>query len=179
MLKILDNFLPEEDFEPIQKKLLGSKFPWYYNSAIAKHKEGIDQYQFIHDFFTTKNPYLNRPLSPYCSILKPILHKLQPNHLLRVKANLRPRTSTHVYSEMHVDLDMNQLTAIFYLNTSNGWTEFESCGTKIESIANRLLIFSGDKYHCGTSCTDKHARVVLNINYLPGITFDDIPYIPD
>ena len=80
---------------------------------------------------------------------------------------------------MHVDLTMNQTTAIFYFNTSNGWTEFESCGTKIESIANRLLIFSGDKYHCGTSCTDQHARVVLNINYIPGITFDDIPYIPD
>ena len=80
---------------------------------------------------------------------------------------------------MHVDLTMNQTTAIFYFNTSNGWTEFEACGTKIESIANRMVIFSGDKVHCGTSCTDKHARVLLNINYIPGITFDDIPYIPD
>ena len=179
MLKILDNFLPIYDFNILQKKVFGNKFPWYYNSTIAKHKEGIDQYQFTHEFFSTKNPYLQKSLSPHCSLIEPILIKLQPQHLLRVKANLRPRTATHVYSEMHVDLDMNQLTAIYYFNTSNGWTEFEACGTKIDSIANRMVIFSGDKVHCGTSCTDQHARVVLNINYLPGITFDDIPYIPD
>ena len=179
MLKILDNFLPIYDFNILQKKVFGNKFPWYYNSTIAKHKEGIDQYQFTHEFFSTKNPYLQKSLSPHCSLIEPILIKLQPQHLLRVKANLRPRTATHVYSEMHVDLDMNQLTAIYYFNTSNGWTEFEACCTKIDSIANRMVIFSGDKVHCGTSCTDQHARVVLNINYIPGITFDDIPYIPD
>ena len=179
MIKVLDNFLTEDDFKPIQEKILGSKFEWCYNSSIANQKEGLNQFQFIHDFFTTRNPYLDRPISKYHNLIRPILFKLQPMHVLRVKANLRPRTSEHVYSDMHIDLDMNQLTAIFYFNTSNGWTEFEACGTKIESIANRLLIFSGDKYHCGTSCTDKHSRVVLNINYIPGITFDDIPYIPD
>ena len=42
-----------------------------------------------------------------------------------------------------------------------------------------MLIFSGDKLHCGTSPTDQNARVVLNINYLPGITTENIPFIPD
>ncbi len=178
MLKILDNFLPQDTFEPIHNKFMGSSFPWFYNTSIAKHKTGLDQFQFVHDFFTLKNPYLDRPKSDYCKLIRPILFKLQPNLLLRVKANLRPRTSNHIFSDMHTDLDMGQTTAIFYLNNSNGWTQFED-GTKVDSIANRMLIFSGDKLHCGTSPTDQNARVVLNINYLPGITTENIPFIPD
>ena len=176
-MNIIDEFLPEDEFKPIQDKILGSKFEWCYNSSIANQKEGLNQFQFIHDFFTTRNPYLDRPISKYHKLIRPILFKLQPMHLLRVKANLRPRTSKHVYSDMHIDLNMNQLTAIFYFNTSNGWTEFED-GTKIDSIANRMLIFDGDLMHCGTSPTDTQIRALLNINYIPGITNEGIPYIP-
>jgi len=39
MLKILDNFLPQEDFDKVQEALLSSTFPWYYSPTIAQHKE--------------------------------------------------------------------------------------------------------------------------------------------
>ena len=64
------------------------------------------------------------------------------------------------------NFDFRGKTAIFYLNTNNGYTLFED-GTKIESVANRLLTFDANLPHTGTSCTDKQFRCVLNINYFP------------
>ena len=43
--------------------------------------------------------------------------------------------------------------------------EFED-GTKIESVANRLISFPEEMKHRGTSCTDEKIRVVINFNYL-------------
>ena len=55
-------------------------------------------------------------------------------------------------------------TAIFYANTNNGYTKFEN-GLIVESVANRMVFFSADMKHTGTSCTDEKTRVVINFNY--------------
>ena len=55
-------------------------------------------------------------------------------------------------------------TSIFYINTNDGYTKFED-GTKIESIANRMITFPANINHTGTSCTDEQTRVVINFNY--------------
>ena len=55
-------------------------------------------------------------------------------------------------------------TSIFYMNTNNGYTKFED-GTKIESVANRLVSFPSNMKHKGSSCTDEKIRVVINFNY--------------
>ena len=55
-------------------------------------------------------------------------------------------------------------TSIFYMNTNNGYTKFED-GTKIESVANRLVSFPSNMKHKGTSCTDEKTRVVINFNH--------------
>ena len=45
---------------------------------------------------------------------------------------------------MHKDLNHveNWKTALFYLNTNDGYTKFES-GEIVETVANRLVIFDG------------------------------------
>ena len=55
------------------------------------------------------------------------------------------------------------ITSILYLNTNDGYTEFED-GTKIESIENRWVSFPEDTKHRGTSCTNERVRVVINFN---------------
>ena len=91
--------------------------------------------------------------------------------LLRIKANLRTRTSKINETPFHVDLQFlseeklkHWTTAIFYVNTNNGYTEFED-GTKVESVANRMVTFPSNTRHRGTSCTDKNMRVIINFNY--------------
>ena len=67
----------------------------------------------------------------------------------------------------HIDQSFNNAkTAIYYVNSNNGWTEFET-GEVVNSVANRIVIFDSNIKHVGYSCTDEKTRVVLNINYLP------------
>ena len=48
-------------------------------------------------------------------------------------------------------------TAVFYVNTNNGYTEFED-GTKVESVENRIIFFDGSRPHNSSTCTDQKIR---------------------
>ena len=113
-MKIIDNFLSTSDFEIVRDYLLSDSFTWNFSNTIANKRQGIDQYQFFHTFFDVANPSLQN----YSTFLSPLLNKLQPKYLLRIKANLRPRTTQGVLSDYHVDMEANQQTAIFYINTN-------------------------------------------------------------
>tara|TARA_R100000234_G_C4941712_1_gene153257 strand:+ start:90 stop:584 length:495 start_codon:yes stop_codon:yes gene_type:complete len=163
-MKVIDNFLSPSDFELTQNFFTSTNFIWYFNDTIANHEQGLDQFQFVHPFFDIRNP----SKSNFSNFLNPLLLKLKPKYILRIKANLRPRTDNIVLSPYHTDMDLNQQTAIFYLNTNNGYTKFQdNLYDDVHSVANRLLSFDGSLQHCGTSCTDQNTRILLNINYIP------------
>ena len=163
-MKIIDNYLSKSDFEVTQQFFLGPNISWYYNEGIANNKQGLDQFQLVHPFFDISKPS-QTDWSPF---LQPLLTKLNAKYIFRIKANLRPRTSQGVLSDFHTDMKLNQQTAIFYLNTNNGYTKFKDNDLgKVDSVANRFLSFSGDLEHCGASSTDTNSRIVLNINYIP------------
>ena len=163
-MKIIDNFLDEDSFQIISNYLLSENFTWYYNDSIAELKQGFDQFQFYHTFFDISKPSQTN----WSNFLQPLLTKLNPKYIFRIKANLRPRTSQGVLSPYHTDMDLNQQTAIFYINTNNGYTKFhDNTLQDVPSVANRLLTFYGGLKHCGSSATDCNNRIVLNINYIP------------
>ena len=89
---------------------------------------------------------------------------LEANHFLRIKANLYPSSETLHEHKMHVDFDYSHCTALFSLNTCDGYTKLKD-GTKINSVANRILLFDASEEHCSTTTTDTFARVNININY--------------
>ena len=163
-MNIIDNFLDDDEFNILQQYLTNDSFSWNLLPSIANNKQGLDQYQFVHTFFDISKPSLQN----YSNFLTPLFSKLQAKYILRVKANLRPRTSTAVLSDYHVDMSLNQQTAIYYLNTNNGYTKFQDNTLQdVPSVANRLLTFYGGLKHCGSSATDSNYRIVLNINYIP------------
>ena len=163
-MKVIDDFLPQDQFNLLQQYFLSPDFTWNVNDSIAGKKQGIDQYQFVHTFYDISKPALHN-FSPF---LTPLFNKLNAQYIFRVKANLRPRTTQGVLSDYHTDMDLNQQTAIFYLNTNNGYTKFQDNTLEdVPSVANRLLTFYGGLKHCGSSCTDSNYRILLNINYIP------------
>ena len=98
-------------------------------------------------------------------MLYPIVEHMRVNAWKRIKGNLNPRTSSIIKHGFHIDYDNKHMKAsIFYLNTNDGYTEFED-GTKIESIANRLVTFPANLKHTGTTCTNIPFRAVINFNY--------------
>ena len=71
------------------------------------------------------------------------------------------------------------VTGIFYIGSNNGCTVFKR-GDKVETVANRLVLFDSQLSHAGTSCTDESVRIVLNLNYVPNNALgkEDL-YFPD
>jgi len=168
-MNIIDNFLSDDDFELTQHFFLGTDIDWKFNNCIVSSERGIDQYQFIHELCNVQFPFD----SNYSNFIQPLLTKLNARFIFRLKANLRPRTNQIVHSNYHIDMDLNQQTAIFYLNTNDGYTRFKDPSIPdVQSVANRLVTFDGSLQHCGTSCTDQNVRVLLNINYIPSGNFN-------
>lgn len=161
---VIDNFLPQDKFLEIKQHMLGSEISWAYNSHVllSDNTEENDLYdfQFTHTFYKRNNS-----TSTWINLLTPVLELLNPSAIVRIKANLIPRTEKIITHQYHLDCNhFNGKIAIFYINSNNGYTIFED-GTKIESIENRLLTFDGDILHTGTTCTDQKTRCVINFIY--------------
>ena len=88
-------------------------------------------------------------------------------NLIRVKANLFPRTEQIIEHEFHSDAPKNNETSLcaclFSINTCDGYTLFET-GEKIYSVKNRAVFFdSGLNTHASTTCTNDVVRFNINI----------------
>lgn len=169
--RVVDNFLPSEEFKLIEDIFLNDAgpvwFPWYFADYVGvrnpeKHSDG---FYFMHNFYDSNNPIETRCSEFIYTLEELIFSKMGMQKLIRAKANLFPKTQNLITYQMHIDQDEPHKGAIFYLNTCNGFTVLGD-GTKIDSIANRMLFFDSSKPHASTNCTDVPRRVNFNINYL-------------
>lgn len=167
LIIIKDDFLPINTFKSIQESILGSYFPWYFQNMIDYEDELDDfsKYQFIVPTVRYSQVLTNAGLSELNVVLQPFGQEAE---ILRAKYNLQPWTKRIQKNSFHVDLDKNSITpetytCIFYINTCNGYTEFEN-GIKVDSVENRMLIFNPTLMHRGTTTSNSQKRVVLNIN---------------
>jgi len=157
--KVIDNFLDPDSFEKLKKFIMGHYIPWYYQSVVSL-PEANDGYYFTHTFFNDKE---GKAFSfPY---LEKIIDTLNPEVLLRAKANLYPNTKTIHEHGQHVDFNFKHKGFILSINTNDGFTRLKD-GTKIKSIENRGLFFDSSILHNSSSCTNTDARFNINFNYM-------------
>jgi hypothetical protein len=167
-MEIIDNFLSDGIHQSFLDMFSRVEFPWYWNDEKACEEytpqietiplcDPIQNHQFIHAF------YLNHKTNSNWNI-DPLIKKLNPAAIIRVKANLNVRENKILRYGFHIDTKYDSKTAIYYLNSNNGYTLFAD-GTKVESIANRIVIFNSLTPHTGTTCTDVKRRMVINLNY--------------
>ena len=170
--KVIDNFLDEVYFNSLtflicdkdRSRKRGDappEFSWYFQSDI----EGIDGVPGKLFYMTHMIYEDNKPTSKFYDAMFPLLDKLEVNCLLRIKANLYPRTETVHEHRKHSDKDYPHSGAILYLNTCDGYTKLHD-GTKVDSVANRVLLFDPSEEHCSTTTSNEPARFNININYI-------------
>ena len=171
--QIIDNFLPEEQFDKISNLLMGSGMIWNYTDVVDyPGSNNNNKSQFTHLFFKTPTGFI----SPLSDLVKPFIGLLKIGVLIRIKANLNVRsTENNRESGFHYDHQfvgsrlpdgtLTSYTAIYYVNTNNGYTLFKDGNFKVDSVANRLVIFDSSKLHKAVRCTDEKRRVVINFNY--------------
>ena len=167
MICVKDNFLDIKQFNKIKEVFFSEDIPWSFGKVVPDLESSvsdIDNFQFS---------YTILPESPFYECLIPLFDKMNMEVHFRVKINLNPKAYKIFEHGYHIDIPTPSKTAIFYLNTNNGYTAFET-GEKVESVANRLVVFDSHIKHTGTTCTNQKARLVLNINYK---SKSDIDYI--
>jgi hypothetical protein len=152
-MQIIDNFLSDIEFDEVFSMIADTEFPWFYGLVTSGSKYS----QFTHCFYNHDQP------THYYPRLRFFREKLKVKSLVRIKANLNPRTETLEEYNYHIDYE-DMKTAILYLNTCDGYTKFKT-GEKVDSVKNRIVIFDSNLEHTGTSCTDQFGRLVINFNY--------------
>jgi hypothetical protein len=160
-MQVFDNFLEKSYFSEIEKMITMHELPWYTTRDISNEGQFFDNlYYQTHTFF---EDYKILSLQ-YFNKLLPFLQQLNVKALIRMRANMyagREKLTVHGW---HVDYNYENKTALLYINDNDGFTEFEGEG-KVESKANRLVIFDSNKKHRSTNCTNSYARYNININY--------------
>ena len=158
MCEIKDNFLKIEDHLTLKSLMESENFPWYYVKGKVTRKEKLFDYQLVHIFY--KDNIIN---SDFFNYLNPIIKKLEPLSLIRIKGNLNPITNKLVEFDKHPDQFFKCKAAIYYLNDSDGYTVIKD--KKVESKSNRMVFFDANEEHYGTNSTNCNNRMVINFNY--------------
>ena len=163
-MKVVDDFLPSYQFKQLQSIVLSRGLHWQFEEGIVATNDG--QYQFTHVLFDIR---YGGVISEYYSVFDVVQQKLGVKKLDRIKLNLNPKTIFHRKGGYHTDRDnsnqpQHQKTAVLYINTNNGWTQFKK-GGRVKSVANRIVIFDSNLEHTGVTCTDEKRRVIVNFNY--------------
>ena len=180
-VKIIDDLLDNDSFQKLNLTLLPSmedaRLPWYFGSITGENKDSLKNYQFTFVFY---KGYPDFFIDQNYPLVDPILRKIPDLYqLVRIKANLQPHSEEKYISDWHWD-DIgytpngdgtrsneqmpikNAYVGIFYLNTNNGYTELDD-GTKVDCVANRLLLFPNEMKHRGVSANDTRFKTVINI----------------
>ena len=154
-MKVIDNFLEQDKFNFFKKEITSEYFPWYFNNQKVENDNHLDNFQFV-NIFKDGNSAL-----PLLDIFK---KKLNIDSFLIAKLNCTTITSEIFEFKLHNDLDKDCKISIFYINSNNGYTQFQT-GEKVESVENRLVTFDNKIKHFGTTSTNSQTRIVLNMCY--------------
>ena len=141
---------------------MGESIGWIYNTGITYENEVPNWKYFYMTHMVCHESVIRSPL--ICKLILPVLNKLDVKALIRIKVNLFPNSEKIHENEMHTDMSFSHRGALFSINTCDGYTKLKD-GTKIDSVANRILLFDSGMPHCSTNTSDTKARFNINFNY--------------
>ena len=162
-MEVTKNFLERNFFQDLKKLITESEFAWFQRKTMIKGTSNNLGY-FTHSFYN--NHKIN--CDTYFKYIIPILDKLNSKAVIEVRANLTPSVFfKNKNSNFHIDNNFNCKTAILYLNTCDGGTEFK-IDNKIKFIKseeNKIVVFDSNIEHSGVTSKNANFRYIINFNY--------------
>ena len=163
--KVIDNFLDEDTYNKFSTYLKSETVPWYFRSidttmGNTKNKNGFFSFCFYNDHSPNHDSFYE--------FMPPFIKQLKAEALIQIRANLTFRDEDAKESAFHNDyLYDKATTGIFYLTTCNAKTVLNLPGVNksIQSVENRMLLFSTKIKHNVIYQTDVHKRYVVNFNF--------------
>ncbi len=165
-MKVIDNFLTDDEFRMLELTVMNlhdCDFPFYIQKSVAHRGEKTEPWSWM----GTHILYHQRePKSPFFSMIDHMfLDRIEMRSLLRIKANFFPWTPEVRTHPLHVDYSFENMGALFSINTCDGYTLFED-GTKVNSVANRMMFFDPQVKHSSSTTSNAHGRYNINFNFL-------------
>ena len=167
-MNVYDNFLDPNEFANLFNYFHSDEVEWNYVDHVVYPGDG---HQFYCNVCYSNLRVLNQDMF---KALSPIISKIDPLALFRIKSNLSHKedpSKIEIESQYHTDEDSycipgaEMKTGIYYVTTNNGATIFRD-GTRVDSVANRLLTFPCHMSHAPIPHTDDSGnRIVINFNY--------------
>jgi hypothetical protein len=189
----IENIIPIDYQNHIEKTMLGSNFPWYYNPSLVSPDQQFSQRADNHQGFN--HLFLEAgKISPHFESLYPLVLSITShpcivsNNLVRMRANLTLNSagSSLEHHLPHIDSFFPHYVAIYYVNDSDGDTiifnetndSYDSGDADINKIKTgpftikrrvtpkkgKVLIFEGKYYHTSSWPIVNKCRSVININ---------------
>ena len=156
-MNIQKDFLQKDIFNLIKDKINSTEFSWFYQNEQVKN----DGFFFSHTLY---NNDLSNSMF-YDFIITPFKNRIKYQTLINCTVNLLI-PSENKKSNFHCDVENDKVTTgIFYVNTNNGYTEFET-GEKTLCTENTFVEFNALNKHRAVCQTDENKRIVINFNYL-------------
>jgi hypothetical protein len=191
MIKILDNLVSLNTTKYLEECLLNH--PWYYlkDTAYNQFNQSTRPYEssWVHFLYNDEESLSDlKPLAE--SLLIGALEKsdLTISKLIRIRAGMSTRTPYPIRHDPHVDWDNHHMSAVYYVNSSDGDTVFYkekrdenltidsrewaenrtfTIDHTIPPVAGRMVIFDGLIYHSSTTPCNTDHRIIINFNWLP------------
>ena len=191
-IKVIDNFLSQSEFEIILKNTIEREdLQFTFVSDVENVGSGSDDYwswYLIHMVYSKtaspksflmdaidfqeveSSPLADEPQSEiYTNIRDIFVPRLKQvanfRSMIRIKINAYPYTNIVKEHKDHIDSYFKHTGAVFSLNTCDGFTKF-SDGTKVESVANRIVFFDASKFHHSSTTSNAKLRYNINFNFL-------------
>jgi len=177
-MKIIDNFLAKYYLQHLQDNFLGNNSSWSFNDSLT----GDDSLEVLGSFgFGIKLHWNGYFTGSYEStLIRGLVFSAQEKveevfgeslEIVRARADMTVFNPLNHRHELHTDFQYEHMTAIFYLNNSDGNTIlFDRDGknvlAEVEPVENRLLIFDGLLQHTGHSPSNHKSRVLINMNFM-------------
>jgi hypothetical protein len=188
-LIVIDDFLPHEQFKVLQSVILGDDFPWYFLETVSRPPgsyvppNAVETFGWFHNFYSKADNIESYSMD----IINPLIEQLsvvenRRAEFIRIRASLKTQkngfTEDH-YNVPHVDYDFPHVSAVYYLNDSDGDTwmfneYFEgfpepddyTVKERVSPKPNRIVIFDGLQYHTASNPIHSETRSIININYI-------------
>ena len=187
-MQIINNFIKPRLQDELENLFLGNNFPYYYvnelstplnetdkaNGGILLNANTVEAPQFFHMF--VNDGVVN---SQAYTEIAPITHKLldlvdEDYYVYRCKVNMNLIDTRFEgkYHTPHIDNGFDdQITAIYYVNDSDGDTFFFDDGgqvaKRITPQKGTLVMWKGKVFHAKASPVKSLSSAVININLLP------------
>ena len=157
---IKDNLLDDIHLAQLDELINSPYFAWFLQKEqVTGANDGC---WFSHRIYDVDEP-ISSSYKPIIEIFEDYLKYVS---LCSITVNLLLRQENPSISDFHRDFNNKKITtAIFYLNTNNGYTEFKD-GNRIDCVRNRFIMFPVNTSHRVIGQTDVSHRIVLNFNFI-------------